>query len=107
MAATHVRSSLPPTPRPVARPRAIEFSPGPTALPPFCKLRADGFFSFPPTPPPLRGLTLSNPLAANLMTSADAASTTDYLAILSLPDLPFPIRGDLPKLEPGWVQEWN
>lgn len=40
--------------------------------------------------------------------SADAASTTtDYRATLNLPDTPFPMRGDLPKREPGWVQEWN
>ncbi|KWT79181.1 MULTISPECIES: isoleucine--tRNA ligase [unclassified Variovorax] len=39
--------------------------------------------------------------------SADAASTTDYRTTLNLPDTPFPMRGDLPKREPGWVQEWN
>lgn len=40
--------------------------------------------------------------------SADAASTTtDYRATLNLPDTPFPMRGDLPKREPGWVREWN
>ncbi|GAA4347695.1 isoleucine--tRNA ligase [Variovorax defluvii] len=40
--------------------------------------------------------------------SADAASTTtDYRATLNLPDTPFPMRGDLPKREPGWVEEWN
>lgn len=39
--------------------------------------------------------------------SADAASTTDYRATLNLPDTPFPMRGDLPKREPGWVKEWN
>ncbi|MDR6538308.1 isoleucine--tRNA ligase [Variovorax soli] len=40
--------------------------------------------------------------------SADAASTTtDYRATLNLPDTPFPMRGDLPKREPAWVQEWN
>jgi isoleucyl-tRNA synthetase len=24
-----------------------------------------------------------------------------------MPDTPFPMRGDLPKREPGWVQDWN
>ncbi len=41
-------------------------------------------------------------------TSASAAApTTDYRATLNLPDTPFPMRGDLPKREPAWVQEWN
>jgi len=34
-------------------------------------------------------------------------SGTDYRATLNLPDTPFPMRGDLPKREPGWVKEWN
>ena len=29
---------------------------------------------------------------------------TDYRQTLNLPDTPFPMRGDLPKREPGWVQ---
>jgi isoleucyl-tRNA synthetase len=32
---------------------------------------------------------------------------TDYRATLNLPDTPFPMRGDLPKREPGWVREWE
>ena len=36
-----------------------------------------------------------------------AAHTADYRATLNLPDTPFPMRGDLPKREPAWVQEWN
>lgn len=32
---------------------------------------------------------------------------TDYRATLNLPDTPFPMRGDLPKREPGWVQTWE
>jgi isoleucyl-tRNA synthetase len=32
---------------------------------------------------------------------------TDYRSTLNLPDTPFPMRGDLPKREPGWVQEWD
>ncbi|MCW7536407.1 isoleucine--tRNA ligase [Aquabacterium sp. A7-Y] len=31
----------------------------------------------------------------------------DYRATLNLPDTPFPMRGDLPKREPGWVKEWE
>ncbi len=32
---------------------------------------------------------------------------TDYRKTLNLPDTPFPMRGDLPKREPGWVTAWN
>ncbi|MBN9409513.1 MAG: isoleucine--tRNA ligase [Burkholderiales bacterium] len=32
---------------------------------------------------------------------------TDYRATLNLADTPFPMRGDLPKREPGWVDEWH
>jgi len=38
---------------------------------------------------------------------SDAASPKDYRSTLNLPDTPFPMRGDLPKREPGWVKEWN
>lgn len=31
----------------------------------------------------------------------------DYKNTLNLPDTPFPMRGDLPKREPGWVQSWQ
>jgi isoleucyl-tRNA synthetase len=31
----------------------------------------------------------------------------DYRATLNLPDTPFPMRGDLPKREPGWVKAWD
>ena len=31
----------------------------------------------------------------------------DYRSTLNLPDTPFPMRGDLPKREAGWVQEWE
>ena len=39
---------------------------------------------------------------ARAMTST--ATATDYRATLNLPDTPFPMRGDLPKREPGWVK---
>ena len=31
----------------------------------------------------------------------------DYRKTLNLPDTPFPMRGDLAKREPGWVDEWK
>jgi isoleucyl-tRNA synthetase len=34
------------------------------------------------------------------------ANRTDYRATLNLPETPFPMRGDLPKREPGWVKDW-
>jgi isoleucyl-tRNA synthetase len=37
----------------------------------------------------------------------DATNKTDYRSTLNLPDTPFPMRGDLPKREPGWVQDWE
>ena len=33
-------------------------------------------------------------------------AATDYRATLNLPDTPFPMRGDLPKREPAWAQNW-
>ena len=30
-----------------------------------------------------------------------------YRATLNMPDTVFPMRGDLPKREPAWVQDWN
>ena len=41
----------------------------------------------------------------NDKTASDAS--VDYRATLNLPDTPFPMRGDLPKREPGWVAKWN
>ena len=35
------------------------------------------------------------------------APSVDYRATLNLPDTPFPMRGDLPKREPGWIAAWN
>ncbi|MDQ7989268.1 MAG: isoleucine--tRNA ligase [Candidatus Dactylopiibacterium sp.] len=31
----------------------------------------------------------------------------EYRQTLNMPDTPFPMRGDLPKREPGWVQQWQ
>ncbi|MFG6449750.1 isoleucine--tRNA ligase [Roseateles sp. BYS180W] len=41
------------------------------------------------------------------MTDATDTPGRDYRATLNLPDTPFPMRGDLPKREPGWVKEWE
>ncbi len=38
---------------------------------------------------------------------SSAVAPTDYRATLNLPDTPFPMRGDLPRREPGWVKEWS
>ena len=38
---------------------------------------------------------------------AATPAATDYRSTLNLPDTPFPMRGDLPKREPGWVAGWN
>ncbi|MEN9904092.1 MAG: hypothetical protein RLZZ555_657, partial [Pseudomonadota bacterium] len=35
------------------------------------------------------------------------ANQTDYSKKLNLPDTPFPMRGNLPQREPGWVQGWQ
>jgi isoleucyl-tRNA synthetase len=41
-------------------------------------------------------------------TAAPAAATPiDYRKTLNLPDTPFPMRGDLPEREPGWVKQWS
>ena len=33
--------------------------------------------------------------------------STDYKATLQLPQTDFPMRGDLPKREPGWLAQWD
>ncbi|HRN76655.1 isoleucine--tRNA ligase [Ottowia sp.] len=42
-----------------------------------------------------------------MSTPPEPASKTDYRKTLNLPDTPFPMRGDLPRREPGWVQQWD
>ena len=37
----------------------------------------------------------------------ESATKPDYRGTLNLPDTPFPMRGDLPKREPGWVKDWE
>jgi isoleucyl-tRNA synthetase len=41
------------------------------------------------------------------MTADTDKTRPDYRATLNLPDTPFPMRGDLPRREPGWVQQWE
>jgi isoleucyl-tRNA synthetase len=42
-----------------------------------------------------------------MTTELSSAEKPDYRATLNLPDTPFPMRGDLPRREPGWVQAWE
>jgi isoleucyl-tRNA synthetase len=37
----------------------------------------------------------------------DTTKKADYRSTLNLPDTPFPMRGDLPKREAGWVKDWD
>ena len=37
----------------------------------------------------------------------EPSAKTDYRSTLNLPDTPFPMRGDLPKREAGWVKAWE
>jgi isoleucyl-tRNA synthetase len=43
----------------------------------------------------------------NTTPTTEPTGKTDYRSTLNLPDTPFPMRGDLPKREPGWVKEWE
>jgi len=36
----------------------------------------------------------------------DPTAKTDYKSTLNLLETPFPMRGDLARREPGWVQQW-
>jgi isoleucyl-tRNA synthetase len=38
--------------------------------------------------------------------AAEAAPARDYRSTVFLPQTPFPMKGDLPKREPGWLQRW-
>ena len=41
------------------------------------------------------------------MTQSKDTAGSDYRSTLNLPDTAFPMRGDLPKREPQWAQDWN
>src|SRR5450830_876103 len=58
------------------------------------------------TLPPSATMTTHNTTPVT-PSASEPAEKTDYRSTLNLPDTPFPMRGDLPKREPGWVQEWN
>ncbi|MDR0478350.1 MAG: isoleucine--tRNA ligase [Burkholderiaceae bacterium] len=47
------------------------------------------------------------PASSGATSSDPTDSKPDYRHTLNLPDTPFPMRGDLPKREPGWVKAWN
>jgi isoleucyl-tRNA synthetase len=38
--------------------------------------------------------------------AAEPAPARDYRGTVFLPQTPFPMKGDLPKREPGWLQRW-
>ncbi len=52
-------------------------------------------------------LPLSATMTNTPSPAPESAAKTDYRATLNLPDTPFPMRGDLPKREPGWVKNWE
>jgi isoleucyl-tRNA synthetase len=41
------------------------------------------------------------------MTDAPDAPARDYRGTVFLPKTPFPMKGDLPKREPGWLEQWE
>jgi len=41
------------------------------------------------------------------MTDASDAPARDYRGTVFLPKTPFPMKGDLPKREPGWLEQWQ
>ena len=45
--------------------------------------------------------------SASTASASPAAGSIDYRSTLNLPETPFPMRGDLPKREPGWVKQWS
>lgn len=40
-------------------------------------------------------------------TKSNKPEASVYRSTLNMPDTPFPMRGDLPKREPGWVKQWE
>ena len=41
------------------------------------------------------------------MSTDKTPASAGYRATLNMPDTPFPMRGDLPRREPGWVAQWE
>src|SRR5947208_16446859 len=85
------------TRRSTARPAATELFDGP---PRACPLEAPPGARRGPTARPTRR-------GQRIQRAPAMSTTTDYRSTLNLPDTPFPMRGDLPKREPGWVQQWE
>ncbi len=46
-------------------------------------------------------------MSTSTSTTPATPAAQDYRKTLNLPDTPFPMRGDLPKREPGWIKAWN
>eukprot|EP01137_Pigoraptor_chileana_P029303 Opistho-2@14382 len=87
--------------RPVARPRVTEFEAGgPSRRPPAAALLRHSLF-------PSRAPARPERFISAAMTTDSNTDAKDYRATLNLPDTPFPMRGDLPKREPGWVKSWE
>ena len=62
-----------------------------------------------PTLLPRLPMTTENsaPTQSATQSATTSEAKPDYRSTLNLPDTPFPMRGDLPKREPGWVKEWE
>ena len=58
-----------------------------------------------PRPGPTRRTPLDLKVSPCQNPAPEPASA--YRATLNMPTRPFLMRGDLPKREPGWVQDWN
>jgi isoleucyl-tRNA synthetase len=56
---------------------------------------------------PLNLLLLKAPPAKAAASPEPAMNAPDTRSTLNLPDTPFPMRGDLPKREPGWIAAWD
>src|SRR5216117_1480704 len=57
-----------------------------------------------PTSPRRANISRAAPNAIHPMSDQQKI---DYKATLNLPDTPFPMRGDLARREPVWVEEWK
>jgi isoleucyl-tRNA synthetase len=51
--------------------------------------------------------SIVRPLAADTFRHGIHAMTHDYKSTINLPQTAFPMRGDLPKREPGWLAQWE
>ena len=58
-----------------------------------------------PASGPPAAFDLKSPRGPGVLTKMAQADDKKYP--LNLPDTPFPMRGNLPKREPGWIREWD